>query len=441
MSAWRLIKQFPKYLIVIGVVMTATVLFGFWWYFRFSFLRKDNTEAEKARQAKIEEVAVTLPAKVGHLLLADGDLYDLDSGRLLLKQWLKEKQPLKLYYDEEFQKMIGRYPLGLVRFNLNGRQEAAISWQHGLVIDDAMETALFARENDIWKARVDLRAFQLIDEQRVTTTGAVMERYFAQSLLLRTPSILVLRNLNQILRVDLISGQVTSVKMQLPGMKDNRSPDGAVVVAATAVQMKPKFFAYDLEKDESKIFDLDTRSRITAFQWLNRDRCAFVEGGLVLKVYDRQTQEIEKVMDLPIQCSDIAKPSPSGRFVFCGSFRESVLVDTESKKAEPLKNPAQNYEWVADDVLLCAWDVPDSDQRGTWLWKVGTEESRVSTEPYTFTRHGPASVLGIKEAGLVTFATKGGLFRVEVGGGQAELFAPIKKPVTQFMFVEKLGGK
>jgi hypothetical protein len=224
-------------------------------------------------------------------------------------------------------------------------------------------------------------------------------------------------------------------------MKDNRSPDGAVVVGATVERMKPKFFAYDLEKDESKVMDLETRSRITAFQWLNQNRCAFIEGGVMMKIYDREKQEIEKVMDLPIQCTGMQKPSPSGRFVFCGSFRELALVDVESKKADLLKTAAQNYEWVADDVMLCARDFPDTVSRGTWLWRIGNDEVRVNTEPYTFTRNGSVSVLSIKDAGLVAFATKGGLFKTKLDGEQAEMFAPIKNPVTQFLLVQKLGGR
>lgn len=438
MSAWNFIRQFPKYMLVIGVILTATVLFWLWWNFRSPTSTKNSGEIAAQKAAKIEEVAATLPAKVGNLIMADGDLYELESGKLLLKQWLKEEQPLKLYYDEEFQKMIGRYPLGLIRFNLNGKQDRSITWQHGLVIDDEMSTALFAKDQDIWKAKIDMRKFELVDEQRVTTTGGIMERFFAQSIILRTPSVLVIRNMNQTLRVDLASGNVTSIKMQVPGLKDNRSPDGAMVVGATAERMRPKFFAYDLEKDDSKVFDLDTRSRITAFQWLDQNRCAFLEGGTVLKIYDRQRQEIENVMQLPLLATTMASPSPTGRFVFCGSFRESVLVDTETKKALPLETPAQNYQWIADDTLLCARDVPDTNSRGTWLWKVGEDEARISTEPYTFSGNGAASILSIKDTGFITFAARGGLFKMKLGDQQAQMFAPIKNPVTQFMWVQKM---
>jgi hypothetical protein len=50
MFSWRIIRQFPKYAIVLGVVVIATALFAFWWYFRFSFFRRDYAEAVKAKR-------------------------------------------------------------------------------------------------------------------------------------------------------------------------------------------------------------------------------------------------------------------------------------------------------------------------------------------------------------------------------------------------------
>ncbi|MBK8091533.1 MAG: hypothetical protein IPK32_05995 [Verrucomicrobiaceae bacterium] len=221
-------------------------------------------------------------------------------------------------------------------------------------------------------------------------------------------------------------------------MKNQRSPDGAILVGGITERGGQKFFAYDVEKDEAKTFGLEARMKVTEFAWMNQNTCAYLIAGVGLGVYDREKQEIRQLGQLPIQCQEMSNPSPSGRFIFCSSFKGVVLADVVSGKVEALSNPAQAYEWIDDETLLLARDVPDTNQRGSWLKKNGQEEVRVSTEPYSFARRGAgASVLPIKEAGIVFFATRGGLFKMKLGETEAKMFAPLSKPLTRFVYIEK----
>lgn len=438
MFKWRFIKQFPKIALVVGVFVVSTGLFGFWWYFQRSRTDKKTDVVEDIKKSKVAEIAVAIPSMEGHLLVADGDLYELDSGKLLLKDWFKEALPKKLFLDVQNGKLIAKYDKGLMRFGLDGTRDAAISGNLGLLINDRMDLAVYAKDKDVWKASIDCRDFKLVDEQSVTTTAGFMEQYFVENVLLGTEKVLIVRNMNQLLRVNMVTGEVTSTRIPLTGLKNQRSPDGAILVGGVTEPRSQKFFAYDVEKDEVKYFDLDFRMKVTEFAWLNQNTCAYLVAGVALGVYDREKQEIHQLLQLPVQANEMLRPSPTGRYIFCGGFRGISLVDIEGKKIVPLGTVAQNYEWIADDVLLCARDVPDSNLRGTWVKKIGEEEVRVSTEPYRFdSRGGGSSVLAVKDAGIVFFATRGGLFKMKLGGTEAQMFAPLTKPLTHFVYIEK----
>lgn len=438
MFKWRFIKQFPKIALVLGVFIVSTALFGFWWYFKRSQTHEENVVRDDSAKQKVEAVAEVIPSMEGNLLVADGDLYQLDSGKLLLKNWFKEGMPLKLFLDAENGKLIARYDKGLARFNLDGKRDAVIGGRYGLAINDRMDFVTYAKDKDVWKASIDFREFKLVNEQRVTTTAGFMEQFFADNIMLGTEKMLIVRNMNQLLRVNMVTGEVTSTRIPMSGLKNQRSSDGAILVGGMTERSGQKFFAYDVEKDEVKYFDLDGRLRVTEFAWVNRNTCAYLIAGVALGVYDRDKQEIHQLLQLPFQASEMFGASPTGRYVFCRSFKGFTMVDIEGKKVVPLGTPAQCYEWIADDVLLCARDVPDSNLRGTWVKKIGQEEVRVSTEPYTFsTRGGGASVLPIKEAGIVFFSTRGGMFKMKLGETEAQMFAPLTKPLTRFVYIEK----
>ena len=439
MFKWRFIKQFPKIALVLGVFVVSTGLFGFWWYFRAPRTNKSPVITDNTQKQKIEEVAAIIPSMEGNLLVADGDLYQLDSGKLLVKNWFKEAMPNKLFLDAENGKLIARYDKGLARFTLDGKRDGALSGRYGLAVNETMDSALFVKDKDIWKAGLDLREFKLVNEQRVTSTGAFMEQYFVESILLKTEKVIVVRNMNQMLRVDLVTGEVISTRLPITGLKNQRSPDGGMLVGGMTERMSQKFFCYDVYKDEVKYFDLSSKLKVSGMVWVNKKSCAYIVGLTELGLFDSEKQEIRPVMKLPMPCTEMNSPSPTGRYVFCSTaFMQFVLVDTEGRKIEPLGAPAQCYEWIADDVLLFARDVPDSNLRGTWVKKIGQEEVRVSTEPYIFARGGGgASVLPIKDAGIVFFSTRGGMFKMKLGETTAQMFAPLSKPLTRFVYIEK----
>ncbi len=86
---WRILKAFPKYAIAIGVVLLSTGLFGAWWFFKRTMPRWEFAKPDPAVVAEIKKKAEELPDKLGWLALVGGDLYDISTGEVIFKNWLR----------------------------------------------------------------------------------------------------------------------------------------------------------------------------------------------------------------------------------------------------------------------------------------------------------------------------------------------------------------
>ena len=95
---WKLIKAFPKFVIVAGVFVLSTGLFGFWWMSRKAPQARAEAKPSTApeRQNDLPEpepkvpphVVAALPAKMGWLALVGSDLYDISTGELIIPNWI-----------------------------------------------------------------------------------------------------------------------------------------------------------------------------------------------------------------------------------------------------------------------------------------------------------------------------------------------------------------
>lgn len=437
MIKWRTIKRFPQMALVGGVLVISTVLFAFWW------MNRPKPALASVPQPADEIVEQPKPApfkpyEVNRLLVADGDLIDIETGEVLAKKWLKGEAPGRLWYDERTGKIIGKHERGIVRYHPDGTKDAEILSINGVAISEDLSMALYAKEKDIWKAGIDWEAFKLVDEKRVTSQGNIMDRYFLQNVQLATNKVVVAQNMNQFLRVNLVTGEVTLTRIPMSEVGERRSPDGAILLGEVTERQAPKVFAYDVEADDAKFFDLPGRFRATEFAWLSKDKAAFLIVGKEVWTYDRASNEIAKVMDLPMHIAQMAKPSPTGRFVFCLGQQGALIADLEKKEIQPINAPAQSYEWIGEDRLILSREVPDTNLRGTWTFQLGTDSPiRVSTEPYYVARNSSGSVLYMKEAGAVIFSTRTGIFKLKPDADTPVQVLGTEKPSVRLQKVDK----
>ena len=406
---WRYVRQFPKFFVAFVLVVAGVGILFVW-----NVRRAAREAAARVRPAVIEDIkakVAVVEAKHERLILADNDLYDIETGELIFKNWLKKGEPIKLFWEPESKTFLAQYELAFVRYGLDGLEKASLVQPHPFAVALDYKWIVFARDKEIWRAGVDWKGLKLVDERKLTSIGQFNDQYFTQNLLLGTEKTLIVRNLNQLLRVNLDTGDIHATKLPMQEIGKRRSPDNKSVVGIQNGQ----FYCYDAESDEAKSIQVG-RGAINDYQWLGNDRCVAIAAMKAVLLYDRPMHTLTELAALPSPCNRIGEPSPDGRFVFAlsGVSGQEVLVDVQKKTALPVTG-GQGVSWVSNDTFAFSREIADSTLRGTWLQTVGQGERRVSPEPYLVGK-GRGFIMPLPAGGIVVFATKNGLSRMKPDG-------------------------
>jgi hypothetical protein len=401
------IRAFPKFALVFTLIVGSTVAFGVWW-----FVLRPFGSVNWGGPRVVEDIRpklATLESKQGRLLLVDNDLYELDTGTLIFKDWLKNGMPQRLFHDGGTKKFVAQYERGFVRYEPSGAVETALLHKDKPAFSDDLKWVLFARDKDIWRADVDWKEFKLVNERKVTAIEQFNETYFADNIILGTEKTLVVRNSNKLLRINLETGDVKPVRINLNDIGKRRSPDSKSVVGVEGGQ----FYCYDVDSDELKTIPVG-RGAMNDYQWLGNHMCVAIAAGRTVVLYDRLTNTLSEIAVLPFQSTKVGEPSPDGRFVFCAGRGTGVLVDLEQKTATAITGGA-GIRWTSNDTFAFSREVPDTALRGTWLQTAGERERRVSAEPYLVGKGG-GFIMTLPTLEIVIFATKHGLSRMNPDG-------------------------
>jgi hypothetical protein len=421
---WAWIKQFPKFALVIAVLVLSTGLFGYWWITREA--KRTTRDRPTSPVEDIGPKLALIESKPGHLLLVDNDLYDIDTGTVIFRNWLKEGPPLKVLYDDRSKKIMARYERGFIRYALEGKTEVTLSQKLPPLFSTDLKSALFVKDKDLWRAEVNWQDLKLETEKKITSIEQFYEQNFAANVLLRTEKTLVVRNLNQILRVNLETGEVHPTKIRLDDMGNRRSPDSKWLVGTDRGQ----FYCYSVDSEETKSVPIG-RGAINDFQWLANDRCVAIASMKAVVLYDRTKNTLTEIAPLPFQCLKIAEPSPDFRFLFCLGRGAGALVDLQKKIAMPVTGGA-GVRWVSNDTFAFSREVADSTLRGTWLQTVSEGERRISSEPY-LVGNGGGFIMSLPSAGMDVFVTKHGVSKMKADGTACVEILKLPRPPTRLL--------
>ncbi len=434
-SLWR---KFPKWALAAAIVVVSTGLFAFWWFFLYPRWRSspgtpsastapapgppapDEWEQRAAR-------AETLPDHMGSLVVAGNDLYDIQTGELIFKNWLSGGCPPLLYYDAANRKIIGRLEKGLIRYDLTGKKNAVIGEPTGAAFTDGYQLALFARNGNLWKAKPDWRTFSLTGELQVTKGGVFNDAFLSQNIRMGSENVVFVHQPPNLLRVDLNTGDMIPARLPPGSSFKNQSPDGRLLAGMLRERNQQRFYIFDVDKDEPETFETG-RKGVGDILWLRNDRCAVILNGGAIHLYDRKRKSFEPVIQLPVAVNKALGPSPDGKRFFCGSRQNALLIDVEAKTAEFFKQPAENMEWVTGDAILYACTAPNTAIRGTWFQRMGTDPVRVLEEPYAFSRDGKSCAAVLPRAEYITFGTASGLYRMSTAGSKLEELGKWRQP-------------
>lgn len=440
---WRLIKAFPKYTIVVGVLIGSTALFVFWWKFlkheprheggRSTELAKPSAPVSAQETARAEEITTAL----GHLILVDQDLIDIESGKVIAKNWLGNDKPLKVWVDTINKKTIARFERGFKRYNFDGSEDATLGRSNGVIISDDMDLAIFSQAGDVWQAGINWQQFKFTNEARATSIGGFQDTYFVQNLVLASKVALVVRNMNQLVRVNLGSGEVVPMPLPINDAADRRSPDGSIFIGDQSGANGSTVYAFDVTTGKVTPKELGTRTAVTGVLWLDKERCLVLVNAQFIVVYNREKGSFSEFAKLPTEVAKLTLPSPSKRYIVVLAHGSAGFFDMETKAVIPLTTPLQSLDWMTGDSIIAANNTMDSNQRGTWAMKLGEAAKRVSIEPYSMDPNGVGPVLRLESLGLVIFGTQSGLFKLKVGGAEAVKIAPFQAPVMRLQSVEE----
>lgn len=426
---WRFLRSVPKFVFALAVVVASLALLFFW-----NVRRSVRQTAARIQPAQVEDNTARqalVASKPLRLLLVDNDLYDLDTGAIIFKNWLQDGMPGKLFWEAGSKTMLAEYERGFVRYRLDGTEEKALPQKYPYGIADDYKWIVYARDKDIWRADVDWRALELVNERKVTSIGQFNHQNFAMNIVLGTDKTLLIRSMNKVLHVDFVTGAVKPMDLFLEQIGKRRSPDSKGIVGLE----NGKFYYYEVDTDDAKYFPVG-RVAINDYQWLGDAQCVALVEAKNMVLYDRAKRTLTELLTLPFQCNRIGEPSPDGRFVFCASgvTHKGVLVDTAKKGAVPVIG-GEGVTWISNDTFAFSREVPDSDLRGTWLQKPGEGERRISPEPYLVGKNG-GFIRALPSSSLVVFATKHGVATMKPDGSELVEVAKLAHPPERVLGIQ-----
>ena len=416
---WAWLRRAPKIALVLAIIVGSTLIFGIWWI-RHRAEQKAVLNAPVVIEDNSRKIA-RIEAAPDRILFVDDDLYDLDTGERLFRNWLKESEPQKLFWESDSKTVLAEYDRGFVRYAPDGTEKARLALKFPFYLSNDFKWLLFARDKDIWRADIDWTNLQLTNEKQVTNLERFDDAFFAQTILFGSDHTLIVRAGMQVVRVNLDNGEVHPNRVPMQDLVKRKSPNGKNIVGIE----NGRFYCYDLDSELAKEIPVG-RLPINDYLWLGNDKCACIVAGKAVVLYDRIANTLGEVVNLPMLCNKMGAPSPDGRFAFCIGRGKGVLVDFEKKAAIPVTGGV-GLRWVSPDTFAFSREIADSSLRGTWLQTAGEEERRISLEPYLVHESG-GEIMSVKTSQMIVFATEHGLSTSNLAGTDTKQAVSLVRP-------------
>ena len=434
MFRWML--KIPKWGFFIFLIFGGSSIFFLWYLYLAPWHRQVASIERKQEAEKVAKKAASLEGRTDRLFIADGGIYDAESGERIFTNWLNGDAPSRLFYDAKSNKLIGKLERGFVRYAMDGTREAELGLDYSPAFSADLKNALYCKNGDIWAAEIDWNAFSFINERQITHYGEFGGLSLNSNLWLSSPRVIFIQHKLKVLKVDFDSGSVKPANIPGKDIDQRRSPDMGLLLGEERNQL----FAFVVESGKLTTWPIG-REAFNGCQWLGEKKSAVLIGGQKIGIFDRDANTFLPVVLLPFACQRIGESSPNGRYVFCASRTTQVLVDMQDKTAKTIDG-GNGLGWIDDSIYIFAREVPDTDRRGVWLQIPGGEPRRVTDEPYLVSRNGaqgaifrlPITASGAP--GKIIFVTKKAVYRMNPdGSGLAEIFTLPRAP-THMLSVE-----
>lgn len=426
----RLFFQFPKWFLAGSIILLSTALFVIWWYFwrtddqpEYQVIDplvetppptdsppegdpmpdiaisdttrpKSKPKPKPVKRASSQQHRATVDLADKITLLGGKDLYEFRESTLQLLQadWLSRE--LELGEQPAFLKdhdlvAVSGAGRSVEVFAPDGQSLGRLTLSNGERFDgyvaDAFTQAVFVKGGDLWKGQIDWPNVKIAGETQVTTLGYFQSSQFQDRLIGATAYGLVYRDVRYgNISVDLTTGEAEPV--QLPA-NATRSPTGRLIVGD--VPTPPAQLAvFDVNARKYSTHPIPWRIPQNGLAWLDETRFALILGNEVY-LYEHETQSLTSIYRSEAQQARlqlVAIPVFGQPYVMFQDTSKGILVlNVETKETHPVTGPpATSIQMLNNGAFLLSSDVPNSEQRGTWLGKYGEPDlSRVFAQPLT----------------------------------------------------------
>ena len=418
------LNSFPKWAIAIGIVIISTAVFAIWW-----LGRKDLNDPEMERLA--EDAQAVLDAS----LVADLDIdpqtmfvsgrqiYQFEDGAVVPIHEIqfgfrRSLSPIaELVYREE--NFILGDRLTYYSFHKNGRLKGEFALPNGYVTRD-LRHVIYAYNGDLHRGEIDWYKPEFANPQQITQLGYFEARRFASNLRAATGNALLYQTPQHgLVHVNLHTGEAERVMLPV---NFRQSPDGSILIgdAVTGNVASPvQLLVFDIDKKELKQFPLASRMNQGESIWLDLSRCLFACGAQ-LYLYDHAKPGTD-ILYSGGRRIKLLHPSLGQRYALLNDYQAGlVLIEIASKKTIAIPTmPLTGFEWLSDDAAILVADVPDSQHRGSWFYKIGSEPKRILPQPlYPSSSQGNVPKFYFKNAGKTLINSPNGWILIEVNSGE-----------------------
>jgi len=433
-------------MIVVGIFVVSTGLFALWW-----FNRGDDSEqvaltpteqlevAIEQGQEKVEVAPEPEPEPEFRLsdfqeladsaLIMDGDLYDLRTGELVEEDWIELGKINTLKYEKDRGTILAGRENGLTRYNHQGEKIA--EWLHTSPVVYLPDTQriVFVRDGDLWIGHLNMESLE-VDERQVTSIGKLSEKPFASNVVIITDQVALFRDRNNALKVNLKTGDITSIQMPFISRDGQRSPDQSIILASRSQNLQH----FNVNEEKFTFVPLGGHYHLNDYHWLDDNTCLVIVAGRALAKYNAQTNEIKLICKYPSYADEFGYISPGQDYIFTAGKQQLMLVDLNQGKVEIIP-PGHGITWLDDERFFYSRNVADTAYRGTWLRHVNGEEKQIYPEPYAVSQDGE-SVKLMNEGQLAAVITEKGIVTFEPETGTIEAITELPSRPKEIVVLE-----
>jgi len=378
MKFLRFASKFPKWVIAGGIIVGSSAIFLIWWN-----LRHTHGAAQSASTAAAHEPRKLPAFNPSEVILCGNTLVNTTNGEIIAREWLAgfgDRVPniVKILTDERLVLVLGDKGV-IVPFDFDGNARGPLA-ADGKAIRAAAYAqgggdVAFVRDGNLWRGRVDWKSSTVENPQRLTDTGSFREEVF-QAPWVWHGDTLLLKNLGRLFRVSLVDGRVEPDKSNLGEVMQGISPDGSYVLMP---QGQREMGVYDFANES--VTTIPTGQHVNRVLWLNADKAVVQVGQNQLGLYEVATKKLTEILRSENPLKIVSDPSPDGECFIVATTKSAGFYDLKRSQLTLFDLPFEQAEWNTSDSIIASSQVPDSEQRGTWLIRRDGKPERLLNQP------------------------------------------------------------